>query len=164
MLNVVAPKNTCMIQSSQGWYSPNCLPMPNHHYWAGGRGGLIMAVAIRVTRWFENKKQITQLKKVAQKVSKPQNGKISTLKLHLKVQIMYIKQILKPWNMYNKSCFETDYLGENVMNLLKHKVAKNVAISLGYIILAIMIFSKWPNGQKIAQSWHFRLVFLSMHY
>ncbi len=36
--------------------------------------------------------------------------------------------------MYNKSCFETTYLSENVMNLLKQKVAKSVAISFGYFI------------------------------
>ncbi len=33
---------------------------------------------------------------------------------------------------YNKQCFETTHLVENGMNLLKQKVAKNVAISLGY--------------------------------
>jgi hypothetical protein len=30
--------------------------------------------------------------------------------------------------------FETAYLGENVMNLVKQKVAQNVAISFGYCI------------------------------
>jgi hypothetical protein len=71
--------------------------MPNHHYWGGGEvgtGGLIMAVAVRVTRIFE--KNPLMFQKVAQKVSKPQNGKISTVKLHFKVQNMYIQPLLKP--------------------------------------------------------------------
>ncbi len=33
---------------------------------------------------------------------------------------------------YNKPCFETAYLSENVINLLMQKVAQNVAISVGY--------------------------------
>jgi hypothetical protein len=45
---------------------------------------------------------------------------------------------LKPSNTYNKPCFETAYLGENVINLLNQKVAQNVAIILG-------IFSKNHN-------------------
>jgi hypothetical protein len=47
--------------------------------------------------------------------------------------------------MKNKSCFETTYLGENVINTRIQKVAKNVDISLGNITIAIMIFSKWPK-------------------
>ncbi len=38
----------------------------------------------------------------------------------------------KPYNTYNKPCFETAYLVENVINLLKQNFAQNVAISLGY--------------------------------
>jgi hypothetical protein len=41
---------------------------------------------------------------------------------------------LKPENTNNKSSFETVYLGENVINLLKQKLAQNVAISLGYFL------------------------------
>jgi hypothetical protein len=37
---------------------------------------------------------------------------------------------------YNKLCFETAYLGENVINLLKQKVAQKVMIILGYFILS----------------------------
>jgi hypothetical protein len=50
-------------------------------------------------------------------------------------------------NTYNKPCFETAYLGENVIDLLKQKVTQNVAISLGYFI-----FSKNHNEPpKVAQ-------------
>ncbi len=55
----------------------------------------------------------------------------------LKAQNIYIKPFLKHKNTYNKPCFETAYLGEN---LLQHKVAQNIAISLGYFI-----FSKNDN-------------------
>jgi hypothetical protein len=65
----------------------------------------------------------------------------------LKAQNIYIKPLLKPYNAYNKLCFETAYLGENVINLLKQKVAQNVAISLGYFK-----FSKNHNEHpKVAQ-------------
>jgi len=42
----------------------------------------------------------------------------------------------KSQNIYNKPCFETAYIGENVKNLLKQKVDQNVAISLGYFIFS----------------------------
>jgi hypothetical protein len=47
---------------------------------------------------------------------------------------MYIKPQLKLYNSYNKSRFETVYSRENVINLLKQKETKNVAISFGYQI------------------------------
>jgi hypothetical protein len=34
------------------------------------------------------------------------------------------------WETYSKPCFETAFSGENVINLLKQKVAQNVTISL----------------------------------
>ncbi len=37
---------------------------------------------------------------------------------------------------YNKLCFETAYFGENVINLLKQKVAQKVTIILGFFILS----------------------------
>jgi hypothetical protein len=37
---------------------------------------------------------------------------------------------------YLQQCFETAYLGENAINLIQHKVAQNVTISLGYFILS----------------------------
>jgi len=43
---------------------------------------------------------------------------------------------LKPSNTYNKPCFETAYLGENVINLLKQKVSQDVAIILGNFIFS----------------------------
>jgi len=53
---------------------------------------------------------------------------------------------LKLSNAYNKSCFETAYLDENVI-LLEQKIAQNVAISLGFVI-----FSKNHNvPTKVAQ-------------
>jgi hypothetical protein len=39
-------------------------------------------------------------------------------------------------NFYNKPCYETAYLGKNVINLLKQKVAQKVAIIFGYFILS----------------------------
>jgi hypothetical protein len=53
-------------------------------------------------------------------------AKISTTKLYLKAQNIYIKPLLKPSNTYNKPCFETAYLSKNVINLLKQKVAQKV--------------------------------------
>jgi hypothetical protein len=65
----------------------------------------------------------------------------------LKVQNIYIKPLLKPLNTYNKQCFETAYFGENVINLVKQKVAQNVIIILGYFI-----FSKnHTEPPKVAQ-------------
>jgi hypothetical protein len=43
---------------------------------------------------------------------------------------------MKPSNTYNKPCSETAYFSENVINLLKQKVAQNVTISLGYFIFS----------------------------
>jgi hypothetical protein len=82
--------------------------------------------------------------KVAKTVSKPKKAKISTTKLKLKAQNIYIKPLLKPQNTFNKPCFETAYLCENVINLLKQKVAQNVAISLGYFIFS-KIHNEPPN-------------------
>ncbi len=64
------------------------------------------------------------------------------------------------WNLKktcSKPCFETAYLGKNVMNLLDQKVAKNVDNSLGYFIFwkkIVTSLQKKPNWQKIAQSGH----------
>jgi hypothetical protein len=53
--------------------------------------------------------------------------------------LKYLQQI--------KSCFETAYLGKNVINLLKQKVAQKVTIVLDYFI-----FSKNHNAPpKVAQ-------------
>jgi hypothetical protein len=72
---------------------------------------------------------------------------MSTAKLKLYAQNTCIKSLLKPLNIYNKPCSETDYLGEIVINLLKQKVAQNVTISLGYFI-----FSKNHNEHpKVVQ-------------
>jgi hypothetical protein len=54
----------------------------------------------------------------------------------LKAQNIFIKPLLKPYNTYDKPCFETTYLGKNVINLFKQKVAQNVAISLGFFIFS----------------------------
>jgi hypothetical protein len=71
--------------------------------------------------------------KVAQKVPK---AKISTTKLNLKAQNIFIKPLLKPKNTNNKPHFEIAYLGENVFNLLHQKVAQNITISFGYFIFS----------------------------
>ncbi len=75
----------------------------------------------RVTRRLEKKCQVFQ--RIAQKVVKSKKAKISTAKLNLKTQ-----------NIYIKPCFETAYLSKNVIDLLKQKVAQKVAIILGYFI------------------------------
>ncbi len=70
--------------------------------------------------------------KVAQASYNPNNAKISISKLILKDQNIYIKPLLELYNTHNKLCFETAYLGKNVINVPKQKLAQNVAISLGY--------------------------------
>jgi hypothetical protein len=65
-------------------------------------------------------------------LSSQKKAKISTTKLNLKAPNIYIKPLLKPYNMRNKPCFETAYLGKNVINLLKQRVA----IILGYFVLS----------------------------
>ncbi len=60
-----------------------------------------------------------------------------------KLKNIYTKPLSKPKNAYNKPCFETAYLGENVINLLQQKVAQNIAISMSYFI-----FSKNHNESK----------------
>jgi hypothetical protein len=59
----------------------------------------------------------------------------------LKAQNIYIKTLLKPYNTYNKPCFETAYIDENEINLLKHEVAQRFAISLGYFTVSKTIMS-----------------------
>jgi hypothetical protein len=59
--------------------------------------------------------------KVAQTVCKPKKAKIFTTKHNLKAQNIYIKPLLKP---------------ENVINLLKQKVAQSFTISSGYFIFS----------------------------
>jgi hypothetical protein len=66
--------------------------------------------------------------KSSQTVYEPKNAKIDTAKLNLKVRNICSKPLLKLKNANNKQCFETDYLGQNVINLHQLKVAQNVAI------------------------------------
>jgi hypothetical protein len=54
--------------------------------------------------------------------------------VNLKAQNIYNKPLLKPEHTYNKPCFETAYLGENLLNLPIQKIAQKVAIILGYFI------------------------------
>ncbi len=78
----------------------------------GGRAFIECALA----EWPENH-QIFQ--RIAQKVAKSKKAKISTIQVYLKTQNIYIKPLLEPESTYNKPCFETAYLGKNVINLLK---------------------------------------------
>ncbi len=67
--------------------------------------------------WPEDlKKNHPIFQKVAQTISKQIKAKISTTKLNLKAQNIYIKPLLKPYNTYDKPCLGTAYLGENVTN------------------------------------------------
>jgi hypothetical protein len=70
------------------------------------------------------KKNSAIFQKVAQTVCNPNNAKISTSKLLLKDQNIYVKPLLELYSTYNKICFETAYLGKNVINVLKQKVAQ----------------------------------------
>ncbi len=103
--------------------------------------------------WPEDlKNNFPNIQKVSQKVSKANKTKISTTKLNLKTQNIYIKLLLKPKNICIKPCFETAYLGENVINLLHQKLAQNIAISFGLIHLFKK--SQWaskssPIGKKL---------------
>ena len=55
---------------------------------------LSVNLVFRVTRWLEKIGQIFQ--RIAQKVAKSKKVKISTTKLNLKVQNIYINPLLKP--------------------------------------------------------------------
>ncbi len=101
---------------------------------------------VRVTRKFENNSP--NFSKSSQNSLQAKKAKISTTKLNLEAKNIYINPLLKPQNTYNKPCFETAYLCENVINLLKQKVAQNVAISLGYFI-----FSKNHNEPTKVVQW-----------
>ncbi len=68
--------------------------------------------------------KIGQLKKIAKTASKPKNAKISTSNHFWNLKIPTTNHALKLL-----------YLGENVINFLKQKVAKYVAIALGYHFL-----------------------------
>ncbi len=65
---------------------------------------------------------------------------------------MYIKPQLKLYNSYNKSCFQSAYLGENVINLLKQKVTQNVTISFGCQILKKQKHNDIQKGAKLAKN------------
>jgi hypothetical protein len=73
-------------------------------------------------------------KKLAKIIAYTKNAKISTLNLNLKVKNIYTKPLLNLCNAYNKPCFETVDLGENIKDLHKQNVAQNVANMLGYFI------------------------------
>ncbi len=96
-----------------------------------------------MTRRLKNR-QIFQ--RMAKKLPSQKRAKISTTKLNLKTQNIYIKPLLKPYNTYNKPCFETAYLGKNV-NLLKQKVAQKVTIILGSFIFS----NNHNDSPKVAQ-------------
>jgi hypothetical protein len=67
-----------------------------------------------VTRRFE--KISPFLEKWPKQSPRQKNAKIETSKCNLKVRMINIKPLRKPYNAYNKSCFENTYLGKNVKN------------------------------------------------
>jgi hypothetical protein len=69
-----------------------------------------------MTRWLEQ--YYPTFEKVAKSVAKWKYSKISTSKLNLKVQNIYIKPLSKLKNTTSKTSFETAYLGEDVKKLL----------------------------------------------
>jgi hypothetical protein len=91
---------------------------------------------IRVTRRFE--KKLPDFSKSSPNSLQAKKGQ----NINLKAQNIYINHF---WSLKipTKTYFGTAYLSENVINLLKEKVAQNVAISLGYFI-----FSKNHNESK----------------
>jgi hypothetical protein len=64
------------------------------------------------------RKKCPSFEKVAYTVAKGKNSKISTSKLNLKVQNIYIKPLSKLKNTTSKPSFETAYIGEDVKKLL----------------------------------------------
>jgi hypothetical protein len=54
---------------------------------------------------------------------------------------MYNKPLFETLKYLQQSYFETAYLGKNLINLLKQRVAKKVTIILGYFILPKIIIS-----------------------
>jgi hypothetical protein len=95
----------------------------------------LVSLSINKTVWFitdigvqcgqgdqKIRKNAQFFKKLPKKSPSQKKAKISTTKLILKAQNIYIKPLFKPLNTHNEPCFETGYLGENVINLLKQKV------------------------------------------
>jgi hypothetical protein len=71
------------------------------------------------------KKNCPIFQKVAQTVSKPKKAKNTQYKAQLEKPKHLHQTTFETLKYYNKPCFETAYLGENVLNLLKQKVTKN---------------------------------------
>jgi hypothetical protein len=65
----------------------------------------------------------------------------------LKLPIHLHQTTFETLNTYNKTCFETAYLGENVIILLNQKVAQNVTVPLGYFICS----KNHNEPKKVAQ-------------
>jgi hypothetical protein len=96
-----------------------------------------------VTRRLE-KKDLPNFSKNSPKNCRVKKGQNKKTKLNLKTQTIYIKPLkLKILKYLNKTCFETAYLGKNLINLLKQKVA---------IILGYFIRLPTPSFQKITMS------------
>ncbi len=98
----------------------------------------------------EDFKKSPNFLKVAQTVPKPKNAKISTSKFNMKIQIIYIEPLLKPYNVHNKPCFETDYLRKNLKICLSKKQLKLFQFlwANSYFQKSTISFQKWPNWQK----------------
>ncbi len=96
----------------------------------------VLCLVLRVTRRFENKLPIFW--KSSQ--NSLQDKEIPKFTQKFKVKNIYFKPLLKLLNTYNKPWFETVYLGENVVQLHKQKVAQNMPIFGGWFI-----FSKYHN-------------------
>ncbi len=101
---------------------------------------------IRVIRRFEKKKlpNFSKSSPNSLQTKKKQNihnkAQFESPK-HLSTTFETLKYLQKPY-------FGTAYLGENVINLLKQKIAQNVAISLGFLI-----FSKNHNEPPKGPDW-----------
>ncbi len=92
---------------------------------------LFPAKNIQLRGWPENLKKIHSIFLNVSKAKRPKYLQQNSI---WKLKNIYTKALLKPKNAYNKLCFESAYLGENVINLLRQKAAQNIAISLGYFI------------------------------
>jgi hypothetical protein len=74
--------------------------------------------------------------RIAQKVAKSKNGQNIYIKAQFESPKYLHQTTFETIKYLQQTMFETAYLSKNVIKLLKQKVAKKVAIILGYFILS----------------------------
>ncbi len=73
-------------------------------------------------------------------INDTQHNRISAIMMSVVMPNVIMLSVMAP---YNKPCFETAYIGENAMDLLKQRVAQYgaISISLGYCIFTKKIIT-----------------------